>query len=219
MRTSCDVKKFIKTTMIEIARISDLIFRSMFDFEHFMNLIERFIISQSKNLDKCFIMQRVFLFGVHQFYISNVNTYLQLIKKFHFKRRRLVADKIQTNIFKFVSHSYVISTSIFYFFSSNRQATNCFFFQLFRIFFILIMFNSAFNEDMHSHKKVFHSWKIFLSLIDFCGVVLRTFFFFLSIFFNKHCRCIYQIWNFELFFQFTNNTLFITFQFLKLYRS
>ena len=143
--------------MIEIARVFDLTFRSMFNLEHFMNLIERFVIFQSKNFNKCFIMQRVFLFDVHQSHISNVNIYLQLIKKFHFKRRRLVVDEIQTNIFKFVSHSYMISTSIFYFFSSNRRAANCFFFQFFRIFFILIMFNSAFNKDMHSHKKVFHS--------------------------------------------------------------
>ena len=143
--------------MIEIARVFDLTFQLMFDFEHFMNLIERFVIFQSKNFNKCFIMQRVFLFDIHQLYISNVNTYLQLIKKFHFKRRRLVIDEIRTNTFKFVSHSYVISTSISYFFSLNRQAANCFFFQFFHIFFILTMFNSAFNEDMHSHKKVFHS--------------------------------------------------------------
>ena len=143
--------------MIEIARISDLTFRLMFDFEHFMNLIERFVIFQSKNLDKCFIMQRVFFFDVHQFHISNVNTYLQLIRKFYFKQRQLVADEIRTSIFKFVSHSYVISMLIFYFFSLNRRAANCFFFQFFRIFFILIMFNPAFNEDMHPHKKVFHS--------------------------------------------------------------
>ena len=143
--------------MIEIARIFNLTFRSMFDFKHFMNLIGKFIIFQSENLDKCFIMQRVFLFDVHQFHILNVNTYLQLIKKFHFKRRRLVVNEIRMNIFKFVSHSYVILTSIFYFFSSSWRAANYFFFQLFRIFFILIMFNSAFNEDMHSHKRIFHS--------------------------------------------------------------
>ena len=129
----------------------------MFDFEHFMNLIEKLVIFQSKNLDKYFVMQHTFLFNVHQFHISNVNTYLQLIKKFYFKRRRFVVDEIRTNIFKFVSHSYVISMSIFYLFSSNRRTTNCFFFQLFHILFILIMFNSAFNEDMHSHKKIFHS--------------------------------------------------------------
>ena len=204
--------------MIEIARVFDLTFRLMFDFEHFMNLIERFVIFQSENFNKCFIMQRVFFFDVHQFYISNVNTYLQLIRKFYFKRCRLVVDEIWASIFKFVSHSYVISTSIFYFSSSSRRAANCFFFQFFCIFFILIMFNSAFNGGMHSHKKVFHSWRILLSSIDFCGVVLRTFFFLFSIFFNKHCRCIYQVWNLELLFQFTNNTSFITFQFLKLYR-
>ena len=179
--------------MIEIARVFDLTFRSVFDFEHFMNLIERFVISQSKNLDKCFIMQRAFFFGVHQSYISNANTYLQLIRKSHFKRRRLVADEIQTSIFRFISHSYVISTSIFYFLSLSRRAANCFFFQFFHIFFILTMFNPAFNGDMHSHKKIFHSWKIFLSSIDFCDVVFRTFLFLLSIFSNKHCRCIYQI--------------------------
>ena len=72
----------------------------------------------------------------------------------------------------------MILTSIFYLFSSNRRAANCFFFQFFHIFFILIMFNSAFNESMHSHKKIFHSWKILFSSIDFCDVVLHTFFFF-----------------------------------------
>ena len=128
-------------------------------------------------------MQHVFFFDVHQFHISNANTYLQLIKKLHFKRRRLIIDEIRTNIFKFVSHLYVILTLIFYFFLLNRRATNCFFFQFFCIFFILIMFNSTFNENIHSHKKVFHSWKIFLSSIDFYDVVLRTFLFFLSTFF------------------------------------
>ena len=156
MRISYNIKKFIKTTMIKIARVSDLTFQLMFDFEHFMNLIERFVIFQSKNLDKYFIIQRAFLFNVHQFHILNVNTYLQLIQKFYFKRRWLVVDEIRANTFKFVSHLYIISTLIFYFFSSNRRATNCFFFQLFYIFFILIIFNSAFNESMHSHKKIFH---------------------------------------------------------------
>ena len=128
MRISCDVKEFIKTTMIEIARVFDLIFQSMFNFEHFMNLIEKFVIFQLKNLDKCFIMQHIFFFDVHQFHILNANAYLQLIKKFYFKRRRFVVDEIRTNIFKFVSHSYVISTLIFYFFSSSRRTANCFFF-------------------------------------------------------------------------------------------
>ena len=156
MRILCDVKKFIKTTMIEIAWISYLTFQLMFDFKHFMNLIEKFIIFQLKNFNKCFIMQRAFLFNVHQFYILNVNTYLQLIKKFHFKRRRFVINKIRTNISKFVSHSYMISTLIFYFFSLSWRAANYFFFQFSHIFFILIMFNSTFNENMHLHKKIFH---------------------------------------------------------------
>ena len=85
MHISCDVKKFIKMIMIKIAQVSDLTFQSMFDFEHFMNLIEKFVIFQSKNFNKCFIIQRVFFFDVHQFHILNVNTYLQLIKKFYFK--------------------------------------------------------------------------------------------------------------------------------------
>ena len=46
--------------MIEIARVFDLTFRSIFDFKHFMNLIEKFVIFQSKNLNKCFIMQCIF---------------------------------------------------------------------------------------------------------------------------------------------------------------
>ena len=192
MRTSCDVKKFIKTTVIEIAQISDLIFRSAFNFEYFMNLIEKFIIFQSKNFNQCFIMQRDFFIDVHQFNISNANTYLQLIKKFHFKRRRFVINEIRIkNTFRFVSHSYVILTLIFYFFLSSSRAANCFLFQLVRIFFILIMFSSVFNEDMHLHKKVFHSRKIFLLLINICDVVFRTFLVLLSILFNKHCRCIY----------------------------
>ena len=143
--------------MIEIAQVFDLTFQSMFNFEHFMNLIERFIIFQLKNLDKCFIMQHVFFFDIYQFYILNVNICLQLIRKFYFKRRRFIINEIQMNIFKFILHSYVISMLTFYFFLSSRRATNYFFFYFFRIFFILIMFNSAFNESMHSYKKVFHS--------------------------------------------------------------
>ena len=65
MRISCDVKKFIKTTMIEIARVFNLTFRLMLNFEHFMNLIEKFVIFQSKNFNKCFIMQRAFFFDVY----------------------------------------------------------------------------------------------------------------------------------------------------------
>ena len=131
MRILCNIKKFIKTIIIKIARMFDLIFRSMFDFEHFMNLIEKFIIFQLKNFNKTFIMQRVFFFNVHQFHILNVNTYLQLIKKFHFKQRRFVINEIWTSIFKFVSHSYVILTLIFYFFSLNRRVANCFSFNFF----------------------------------------------------------------------------------------
>ena len=86
MRTTYNAKKVIKTTVIKIAQVSDLIFRSTFNFEHFMNLIEKFIIFQLKNFNQCFIMQRDFFINVYQFNISNVNTYLQLIKKFYFKQ-------------------------------------------------------------------------------------------------------------------------------------
>ena len=180
--------------MIKIARIFNLTFRSAFDFEHFMNLIKRFVIFQSKNFNQCFIMQNNFFIDVHQLNILNVNTYLQLIKKFHFKRRRFIINEIRVkSTFKFVSHSYVISTLIFYFFLSSWRAANRFLFQLICISFVLIMFSSAFNEDMHSHKKVFYSRKIFLSSINICDVVFRTFLALLSTFFNKHRRCIYRI--------------------------
>ena len=150
----------------------------------------------------------------------NVNTYLQLIRKLYFKRRRLIINEIRAkSTFRFVLHTYMISTLIFYLFLLSWRTANCFLFQLVRIFFVLIMFSSAFNEDMHSHKKVFHLRKILFSSINICDVVFRTFFVLFSILFNKHRRSIYQIWNLKLLFQFTNNTSLITFSILKLYRS
>ena len=42
MRISYNVKKLIKTIVIEIMQIFNLNFQSTFDFEYFMNLIEKF---------------------------------------------------------------------------------------------------------------------------------------------------------------------------------
>ena len=76
MRTSSDASRFVKSTMIKIARVADSIIWSILNFVHFVHLVRRIAFSSTQNFDQRILINHRCVSRVSLCLVANAYTHL-----------------------------------------------------------------------------------------------------------------------------------------------